>query len=107
MANGALHGKSGMRSSILGAMSYLGILCFVPLMMNDDDEFIYFHAKQGLVIWIWSVLAVFAFPFPGIGKWLFGLSALAVLVFSAFGLISVLLRKAWKLPLVHAIAIRI
>ncbi|HJP54324.1 MAG TPA: hypothetical protein QF556_06460, partial [Rhodospirillales bacterium] len=60
-----------MRSSILGAMSYLGILCFVPLMMNDDDEFIYFHAKQGLVIWIWSVLAVFAFPFPGIGKWLF------------------------------------
>jgi len=88
-------------------MSYLGILCFVPLMMNDDDEFIYFHAKQGLVIWIWSVLAVFAFPFPGIGKWLFGLSALAVLVFSALGLISVLLRKAWKLPLVHAIAIRI
>ncbi|MDP7098169.1 MAG: hypothetical protein QF511_06580 [Rhodospirillales bacterium] len=96
-----------MRSSILGAMSYLGILCFVPLMMNDDDEFIYFHAKQGLVIWIWSVLAVFAFPFPGIGKWLFGLSALAVLVFSALGLISVLLRRAWKLPLVHAIAVRI
>ena len=31
-----------MRSRLLAAMSYLGILCFVPLLRNKGDEFVYF-----------------------------------------------------------------
>ncbi len=88
-------------------MSYLGILCFVPMLMNRDDEYVYFHAKQGLVIWMWSVLAMFALYLPGIGKWLFSMSALGVVVFSAVGILSVVLNRAWKLPLVHSVAVLI
>ena len=88
-------------------MSYLGILCFVPMLMSRDEEYVYFHAKQGLVIWMWSVLAMFGLYLPGIGKWLFSMSALGVVVFSAVGILSVVLNRAWKLPLVHSVAILI
>ena len=97
----------GWRSQLLGALSYLGILCFVPLMVSRDDEFVYFHAKQGLVLWMWSVLAMFALHLPGIGKWLFGFSSTAVVIFSLAGLASVALRRTWKLPLIQSVAAKI
>ena len=104
MAQAVVRGETGIRSCVLGTMSYMGILCFVPLMLNQDDEFIAFHAKQGLVIWIWSILAVFALHMPGLGKWFFSVSAFAVVILSVMGVVAVLLRKAWKLPLVYTVA---
>ncbi len=104
MSEAILHTEMGARSRIMAALSYVGILCFVPLIMNRDDEFVYFHSKQGLVIWMWGVLAVFALHLPGVGKWLFSISAMAVMVLAVIGLVSVLLNKAWKLPLVYVLA---
>ncbi|MEO5338010.1 MAG: hypothetical protein H7841_14130 [Magnetospirillum sp. WYHS-4] len=100
----ALRSDMTAQSRVMAGMSYLGVLCFVPLLMNKTDEYVYFHAKQGLVIWIWSVLAMFALHVPGLGKWFFSMSAMAVLALSVLGLVSVLLRKAWKLPLVSSVA---
>ncbi|HIJ38806.1 MAG TPA: hypothetical protein HPP80_07905 [Rhodospirillaceae bacterium] len=93
------------RSSLMAALSYLGLLCFVPMILNKDDEFVHFHAKQGLVLWMWSVLAMFALQLPGgLGKWAFGFSSMAVLIFSGVGLVAVIFRRAWKLPLIHPIS---
>ena len=99
--------KGGTRSRFMAVMSYLGILCLVPLILNRDDEFVYFHAKQGLVIWMWAVLAIFALHIPGIGRWLFNFSALAVVIFSVVGIISASLKRAWKLPIVNSLSSRI
>ena len=85
-------------------MSYLGILCFVPLFTNKDDEYVGFHAKQGLVIWMFGVLGIFALYLPSFGKFLFSAAVLTVVVYSAFGVVSVLLNRAWKLPVVHSVA---
>jgi fumarate reductase subunit D len=94
------------RSYLMAGASYLGILCFVPLLMSRDDEYVYFHAKQGLVLWMWSILAMFALHLPGIGKWLFGFSSMGVLVLSVVGLASVALRRTWRLPLIsHVVAL--
>ncbi len=90
----------------MAALSYLGILCFVPLVMNRDDEYVHFHARQGLVIWMWGVLGLFALYLPGIGKWFFGLTSMAVVALSLFGLIAVSLNRAWKLPLVYSLSTR-
>ena len=103
-ATATLQTRGGTRTRLLAIFSYLGVLCFVPLMLNDDDEYVYFHAKQGLVIWMWGVLALFALHLPGLGKWFFSVSAMAVLALSVLGVISVLLNKAWKLPLVYQVA---
>ncbi|HIJ38755.1 MAG TPA: hypothetical protein HPP80_07635 [Rhodospirillaceae bacterium] len=100
--NGAT--KGNCRGQLMAAMSYLGILCFVPLLMSKDDEFVYFHAKQGLVLWMWSVLAMFALHLPGLGRWLFGFSSMAVVVLSVVGLAAVAFRRNWRLPLVSSVA---
>ncbi|MEG3620040.1 hypothetical protein V5T82_16365 [Magnetovibrio sp. PR-2] len=107
MAGKVVRRESGIHSYLMGFLSYMGILCLVPLIMNRKDEFIFFHAKQGLVIWMWSVLAVMALYVPGVGKLVFSMSAMAVVVASAVGILSVLLSRAWKLPFIHGISTKI
>ena len=107
MTDEELRTDAGLRTRLLAAFSYMGVLCFVPLMLNRHDEFVFFHSKQGLIIWIWGVLAVFALHVPVVGKFVFGISALGVLVFSLMGLVSVLLLKAWRLPIIHELSTKL
>lgn len=99
-----LKAEGGIRNKILAMLSYLGILCFVPLVMNRDSEFVYFHSRQGLVLWMWGVLSLFLLHVPGMGKWIFGFSAILVVGLSLLGIISVALNKMWKIPVVSSIA---
>ena len=92
---------------VMAALSYLGILCFVPLMRNKDDEYVQFHAKQGLVLWMWAVVSMFILEVPIIGKWFFGFSSMAIVLLSVAGLVSVAFRRAWKLPLIGYFSDRI
>ena len=107
MTDETVQSEGGLRARVMAAFSYLGILCFVPLLLNRDDEFVQFHARQGLVLWMCGVLAIFALSLPGIGKWFFSFSGLTIMAFSALGLISVVLQRAWRLPLIHVVADRL
>lgn len=44
------------RSKRLGALSYLSILCFLPMLLAPNDEFANYHAKQGLCLLIFSLI---------------------------------------------------
>jgi fumarate reductase subunit D len=105
--NHVVRSKLSVNTLVMASLSYLSVLCFVPLVMRKDDEFVVFHAKQGLIIWMWGVLALFALHLPVLGKWLFGLSTMAVVLFSGLGLLSVVFQRAWKLPLISWVADRI
>ena len=104
---GFIRTELDLRARIMAALSYLGILCFVPLLLNRDDEYVQFHARQGLVLWMWGVLAIFALSLPGIGKWFFSFSGMAIMALSALGLVSVVLQRAWRLPVIHGVAERL
>ncbi|MBT3310019.1 MAG: hypothetical protein HOL04_09340 [Gammaproteobacteria bacterium] len=106
MVSGVIQSSGGMKSKVLAMMSYLGILVFVPLIMNRDDQYVYFHARQGLVIWIMGILAIFTLYLPGIGKFFFSSLATLVLIFSLGGMISVIFYKAWRLPLIYTLSTR-
>jgi uncharacterized membrane protein len=82
MANGVLESEFNAKTYIMSMMSYLGILCLVPLLLNEEDEYVAFHARQGVVLWIWSVIAIFSLYVPVIGTFFFGLSAFLILIFS-------------------------
>ncbi|HIJ38430.1 MAG TPA: hypothetical protein HPP80_05980 [Rhodospirillaceae bacterium] len=107
MIDGILRSNLGMRTTVMAAMSYISVLCFVPLLTSTDDEFVAFHAKQGLVIWMSGVLALFVLHLPVIGQWIFGSVAGLALIFSALGIVSVVLQRAWRLPLVGWLADRL
>ncbi|MBF0290351.1 MAG: hypothetical protein HQM14_21265 [SAR324 cluster bacterium] len=99
-----LESNFSFRSYFLALISYLGILSLVPIIVNKEDEYVHFHARQGLVLWIWSVLAIFGLYVPVLGKFFFGFSAFIILVFSLIGILSVLFTKAWKLPFIGDMA---
>ncbi len=91
--------QSGLSSKIVACMSYLGILALIPLVLNRDDDYVRFHARQGIVIWMWEVLAVYALVLPG-GRLFFSVSSFLCFALSVVGVVSVLLGRAWKFPVV-------
>ena len=93
------------RTKALSAMSYLGILCFIPLMLGTGSRAITFHARQGLVIWLWGVLAIMLLLLP-FGRPIFMISSIAIMILSVIGLISVFVDQLWRLPIVFDIAER-
>ncbi len=95
-----IEGEGGAKSRFLAFISYLGILCLVPLVINNDDEYVDFHARQGLILWMWGVLAIFGLYVPVAGQMFFRVSALLIMIFSMIGLISVALTRAWKIPVI-------
>ena len=102
-----VHTERSMRARLMALMSYLGVLVFVPLAMNRDDEYVYFHARQGLIIWLFGIVAIFMLYVPGLGKLVFSFLAMMVMIFSLLGLCSVLLHKAWKLPIVYGLSTKL
>ncbi|MBF0110522.1 MAG: hypothetical protein HQL76_15245 [Magnetococcales bacterium] len=91
---------SGIGAKMLAGMSYLGILSLVPLVVNREDSYVRFHARQGIILWMWEVLAIYSLAIPGLGRPFFSISGLLCFLFSVFGLASVIMGRAWKLPLI-------
>lgn len=66
-------------SNLMAALSYLWVLSVIMFIVKKDDEFVMFHAKQGLVIFLISFLTFF--PFLGLLVF-FGCLVLIVIGFS-------------------------
>ncbi len=92
---------------MMAVLSYLGVLCLVPLLFNEGDGYVDFHARQGLVLWIWGVLSIFALYLPGIGPYIFSGSTFMILAGSGYGILAVLLNKCWKLPGIYTLTAKL
>ncbi len=57
----------------LAALSYLSILFILPHIFTPDDEFARFHAKQGMKLFVFSILCDIAGSFFGLG-WIISLA---------------------------------
>lgn len=44
------------KSKILSVLSYVGVGCFLPWLLAKDDERARFHGKQGIVLFILSII---------------------------------------------------
>ena len=95
-----LQRDTSLSSRVLAVMSYLGVLSLVPLVMNRNDPYVQFHARQGVVLWMWEVLAIYTLLVPAVGHFFFRFSSVACLVLSVIGVLSVLLGRAWRFPLI-------
>lgn len=47
---------------VLAALGYIPFLCFLPLLMKDKNEFLVFHARQGLVITLVAIVLAIVGP---------------------------------------------
>lgn len=86
-------------NKLLAAISYIWILFLIPMFGKKDSIYCQFHAKQGLSLFVFSIVVYFASMIPIIG-WFFisWIGGLLILVLFIMGLINALSGKCVELP---------
>lgn len=92
--------KDVEENKVMAAISYLWIVSLIILLVKKESPFAKFHAKQGLILWILSIILWFI-PYLG---WLLNL---VVLVFIIIGFVQAIGGKWWKVPGVGQLAAKI
>lgn len=105
------------KNKVFGVLAYLGILFLVPLLAAKDSQYARFHTNQGIVFFIFSVIAnafvgiigkCFGF-IPILGVLVSALLSLAVgvvcLVFLILGIVNACSGEAKVLPIIGNIQI--
>ncbi len=92
--------KNFSDNKVTALLSYIGILVLIPLLTAKEDEFVQFHAKQGLVLFVAAIAVSVVGMVPILG-WLVALfGGLACLVLAVMGVINVLNGERKQLPLI-------
>ncbi len=86
--------------NMIAILSYLGILVIIPLLVAKGDEFVQYHAKQGLVLLVVGVVSMFIGVVPIIGWILAPFIFLACLILALIGIINVLKKQKKQLPII-------
>lgn len=94
---------------LMGILSYIGILCLIPYLTEKENEFVKYHAKQGLNLFLIEVICSAGLSIIGGILWLLiGLVALVsscvgllALVLSIMGIVNVCNGEAKELPIIN------
>ncbi len=84
---------------VLGALSYFGVLCVLPVLFRKDSTFAMHHARQGVVLLIaWVILWIGAATVPILGGFVWFIGSIVLFVLSALGVIRAASGDLWELP---------
>jgi len=86
--------------NVYAILSYLWILCLIPILMKKEEEFVRFHARQGLMLFIVEVAIGVIGIIPFIGPFLSTIGIVACAILSIAGIVQVLMGNKWKMPLI-------
>lgn len=104
MANPEVDPQEVQEGKIFAVLSYLSILCIIPLIFKKTNPFVLQHGKQGLVIFVAQAAAfIISIVMPWILKPVFFASGLL----SLWGIIECLRGRSVRLPIVADIAEKI
>ena len=93
--------KDVEENKVMAVLSYLGLLCLIPLLAKKDSKFAQAHAKQGLALLLTEVIAGVVSAVPVIG-WFGGpILALLLLVVAIVAIVNVLQGKFWEIPVLY------
>jgi uncharacterized membrane protein len=85
---------------VIAAIGYIGILFLIPLLAKRDSAFAQYHAKQGLVLFVFEVIVGIVVAIPVIG-WILGpIGYLIGLILFIMGLVNALGGKSVPLPII-------
>lgn len=92
-------------NKVMAILAYFGILVLIPLFAAKESKFARFHANQGLILLIFSVVIFIAGSFiPGISAIIWLLNV-AVAILAIIGIVHAAKGEAQELPLVGKIHI--
>lgn len=91
--NNSAEDKDINENKSIAVLSYLWILCLIPLLGNKNSKFAQFHAKQGFVMLLLSIGTIV--PFFG------QLLGLALLITAIIAILKTLDGKMWEIPYIY------
>ena len=89
-----------------GVLSYLGILCLIPLFAARKSPFAQHHAKQGLALFLaWVVIGIATTFLPWTMEDLIdSVAGLAIFILSIMGIINAWKGTMWEMPILGPLA---
>jgi len=94
--------KSGpgdaQENKAMAVIAYLGILCFVPLLLKKDSAFAQYHGKQGLVLFIAWVAVNLLWMVPILGWMLVPVGHFAAFILMIVGIVNAVNGEMKELP---------
>jgi uncharacterized membrane protein len=93
-ATPAFDAKDIQDNKFIAALSYINILVLIPLFLARKSAFAQEHAKQGLVIFIVSIIGWVVFWIPLLG-WLL---ALIIAIGAIVAFVKCLMGEFWEIP---------
>lgn len=94
-----------LEGKVIAILSYLSILCIIPLIFKKNNTFVLIHSKQGLVLFVAEV-AVFILHIV-LGNWFLKLGMFILLSLSFFGLLAVIRGQHIRIPVISTVAEKI
>ena len=88
----------------LTVLSYIGLLCLVPLLAKKDSKFAQYHAKQGLVLFIMELIIWVLLVIPVLGWIIYVVGIITSLVLAIMGIMNVVNGKCKELPIIGKFA---
>lgn len=97
--------KDADQNRLVAALSWLWVLSAIILLVKKDSPFVQFHARQGFVVFLASIILWILFGILGPFAWaLQQLLQLAVFVVIVMGFVQALRGRWWTLPVLGTLA---
>jgi len=90
--------KNTSDDKIIAAIGYIWILFLIPLLLKSKNEYCQFHAKQGLVLFGFSIIISIIGVIPILGWLVAFLGWIIVVIFTILGFLNALQGKKWQMP---------
>ncbi len=100
-------GAPKSQTSVMAIISYIGPLCLIPILTKEKDEFVKFHAKQGLILFAGEVITWIVIAIIPILWFLGNLVGIIWLILSILGIINVVRNEKKEIPLIGKFAEKI
>ncbi len=94
---------SSDESRMAAVLSYIPVLCFVPLLTMKENKEARFHARQGVLLFLLELIAA-VFLIDGISDFVFKAILLVAIALSLVGIYFALQGKNYKLPIIGDLA---
>ncbi|MBM3255729.1 MAG: hypothetical protein FJZ08_05455 [Candidatus Omnitrophica bacterium] len=86
------------------AISYISFLCVVSLILKKENKFVIHHAKQGLLLFVFEVVAFILSMIPLLGWLIRVFGILFFLLASLWGIVNSLNGNYSRIPLISKAA---
>jgi len=84
-------------------LSYIPILCLIPLLQEETDSDLRLHARQGVVLMLLELL-ICILLIPGVTNLLFIVSLVICILLALIGAFNAAQSKYWRIPVISDIA---